>query len=376
MTSDPTHPRLRVGIVGANAQGQGWAPISHLPALKALSGYELVAVCTAHAATAAEASRTYGVARAFDDYRKMVQEPDIDLVSVVVRVPNHHDVVMAALDAGKHVYCEWPLGANLAEAESMAALARAKGVRAMVGLQARGDPALRYLHDLVAQGYLGDVLAVNMTMFTGGALERPASRVWDRDKTKGVSALTVRGIHTLDSLCYCLGELVEVSAKVTTQVRQWRVVDTGDMVDVDAADNVTVNGVLENGALVSAHVATVPYNGSGFRMEIYGRNGTIQVSSKGAPQRDANHLMGSQRGAALAPLPVPEHYLEMPADTPMGPPRNVGHLYLRMASAIRNHAPVAPDFDLAVERHRLIDAIQRSSDEGRTVRLDRPPRAG
>src|SRR5260370_37394755 len=112
----------------------------------------------------------------------MVREPDIDLVSVVVKVPSHYQVVTAALNAGKHVYCEWPLGANLAEAEQMAALAKIKGVRAMVGLQARGDPTLRYLRDLIAEGYVGEVVVVNMTLFTAGVLERPASRMWDRAK--------------------------------------------------------------------------------------------------------------------------------------------------------------------------------------------------
>jgi predicted dehydrogenase len=361
--------RLRVGIVGANAEGQGWAPIAHFPALSKLPEYEIAAVCTAHADTAAAAAVKYGVERAFHDYKVMVREPDIDLVSVVVKVPNHHEVVMAVLGAGKHVYCEWPLGANLAQAEEMAALARSKGVKAIVGLQARGDPAIRYLHELIADGYVGDVLAVNMTMFTGGVLERPASRLWDRDRTKGVSALTVRGIHTMDSLCYCLGEFVEVSARVTTQVKQWRVVETNERVDVDTPDNVAVNGVLEGGALVSVHVGTVPHNGSGWRMEIYGRDGTIKTASKGSPQRDLSQLMGSKGGAPLALLPIPSHFTEMPADTPEGPPRNVGHLYLRMAKAIRNGTPVEPDFDLAVKRHRLIDAIQQASDEGRAIKL-------
>ncbi len=112
--------RIRVGIVGADASGQGWAPLSHLPALKLLPEYEIAAVCTAHADTAAAAAAKYGVARAFHDYNTMVREPDIDMVSVVVKVPAHHGAVMAALDARKHVYCEWPLGANLAEAEAMA----------------------------------------------------------------------------------------------------------------------------------------------------------------------------------------------------------------------------------------------------------------
>lgn len=360
---------LRVGIVGASAEGQGWAPLSHLPALKMLPMYELAAVCTAHADTAAAAAQKYGVARAYHDVATMVRDADLDLVSVVVKVPSHRDAVMAALDAGKNVYCEWPLGANLAEAQAMAARARERKVHTIVGLQARGDPSIRYLHDLIAEGYAGDVVAVSMSMFTGGVLERTSARLWDRDKTKGVSALTVRGIHTMDSMCYCLGDFVEVAAKVTTQVKQWRVTDTGETVDVDAPDNVAVTGVLQRGALASVHVATVPYNASGFRMEIYGTKGTLRAFTRGSPQRDASQLEGAQGSAKLAPLPVPVRYIEMPAETPVGPPRNVGHLYLRMARAIRAGVPAEPDFEVAVERHRLIDAIQRASDEGRTIRL-------
>ena len=272
------HNRLRVGLVGADASGQGWAPLSHLPALKLLPEFELAAVCTRNADTAAAAATKYDVDRAFHDYRTMFAERDLDLVSVVVRVPNHREVVIAALNAGKNVYCEWPLGANLGEAEEMAALATRKGVHAMIGLQARGDPTLRYLRELVADDYLGEVLAVNMTMFTGGVLDRPQSRIWDRDTTKGVSALTVRGIHTMDVMCWCLGDFVEVSGKVTTQVRQWRVLETNEMVDVDTADNVLVNGRLQSGAIASVHVGTVPYNASGWRMEIYGRKGTIRAT--------------------------------------------------------------------------------------------------
>ena len=71
----------------------------------------------------------------------------------------------------------------------------------------------------------------------------------------------------------------------------------------------------------------------------------------------------------MEPLPVPASFTEVPEAMPIGPPRNVGHLYLRMAKAIRAGGEVEPDFDLAVKRHRLIDAIQRSSDEARTIAL-------
>ena len=105
--------KIRVGIIGANAN-YAWSMRAHLPALPE---YELTAVCTSNAETAAESAKAYCVKLPFHDYQEMVVHPDIDLVSVSVRVPLHHDMVMAALQAGKHVFCEWPLGANLDEAQ-------------------------------------------------------------------------------------------------------------------------------------------------------------------------------------------------------------------------------------------------------------------
>jgi predicted dehydrogenase len=359
--------RLRIGIVGADAKGQGWAPLAHFPALRSLPEYEIAALCTAHEDTARAAAERYGMANAYHDYRKMFGSSDIDVVAAVVRAPNHHEVVMAALHAGKPVYCEWPLGANTAQAEEMAALARAKGVKAVVGLQAHCDPTLRYTRDLIAQGYIGDVLAITMAMISPGVPERSKSKLWEREIAGGISALTVRGMHSLEALCLCAGELTDVSARIATQVKQWRVVETGELVDVEVPDNVIVSGTLAGGALVSAHIANVPSATPGFRMEIYGSGGVLHVSTGGAPQRDANTLMGAKGRARLALMEVPAHYVEVPADTPAGPPHNVAHLYRRLANAIRDDTAVAPDFDHAVKRHHLIDAITRSSREGRRV---------
>ena len=88
----------------------------------------------------------------------MAADPDVDLIVVCVRVPGHRDLVMAGLQAGKAVLCEWPLGANLAEAEEMAGLARQRSVKTIVGLQARSDPTILYARDLVQEGYIGEVL--------------------------------------------------------------------------------------------------------------------------------------------------------------------------------------------------------------------------
>jgi predicted dehydrogenase len=354
--------KLRIGIVGADAKGQGWAPLAHFPALLSLPEYEIAALCTAHEDTARAASERYGVKKAYHDYHEMFASPDIDVVSVVVRAPNHHDVVMAALAAGKPVYCEWPLGVTTAQAVEMATLAREKRVAAVVGLQARCDPTLRYVRDLIAQGYIGEVLAVTMAMISTGVPERTQSKLWEAKLSGGVSALTIRGMHSLDALCMCVGEFLNISGRVSTQIKKWKVVETGEMVDVAVPDNVMVHGTVTNGAVVSAHIATVPSVTPGFRMEIYGRDGALHVSSPGAVQRDANKLMAAKGRAPLAPMEVPSAYLEAPADTPVGPPRNVAALYRRLGNAIKSGLAAEPNFEHAVKTHRMIDRIVHSSE--------------
>jgi hypothetical protein len=101
---------VRAGLVGASA-GAGWSSVAHVPSLRAAEGIELAAVCASRPESAAAGSDIHGVP-GFHDVRGLAAHTDIDLIAVVVRVPRHCDVVMAALDGGKHVFSEGPLGAN------------------------------------------------------------------------------------------------------------------------------------------------------------------------------------------------------------------------------------------------------------------------
>src|SRR5579863_8643665 len=148
--------KVRLGLIGASVRGT-WSSRSHLPALKAALDVELTAVCTTRTDSAEAARQQWGARLAFDDWRKMVASPEIDAVAVVVRVPSHYAPTKAALEAGKHVYCEWPLGRTTAEAVELAALAKKKGLVTAVGLQARVNPAIMYMKELVDNGYLGDI---------------------------------------------------------------------------------------------------------------------------------------------------------------------------------------------------------------------------
>ena len=156
--------RIRVGIVGATVTpgGSGWGANAHVPALQALPNFELKAVCTAHAETARASAEKFGADLAFHDINQMAAHPEVDLVTVVVRVPWHKELVLAAIGAGKPVCCEWPLGAHLTEAKEMADAAKSARLPTLVGLQAQSDPAVMYARDLVANGEIGDIVSVNM----------------------------------------------------------------------------------------------------------------------------------------------------------------------------------------------------------------------
>ena len=358
--------KIRLGLIGASVQGT-WSARSHLPALRARSDMELTAVCTTKAASAEAARQAYGAHMAFDDHRKMLAESGIDAVAVVVRVPSHYVPAKAALEAGKHVYCEWPLGRTTAEAEELAALAQAKGLVTAVGLQARVNPTLMYMKELVVGGFVGEMVAVHVSLLREGVLARPSHRTWQRDAALGANTLTIPNGHTLDAMRFVAGDISRLSAVVRTQVKQWRDTGTGEMLDVTAPDNVLVSGQLANGAVLSSHVGTIPYAGSGYRMEIYGRDGTLVASGEDSPQLSDIVLHGAQGGNTLAPLPVPARFTFAAPGTPAGEPFNVGQMYTQFAQAIGGGDRRQPDFATAVELHRLIDGIQQASDTGREV---------
>jgi predicted dehydrogenase len=359
---------VRVGIAGATVTtgGSGWAAEAHIPALRALPGVELVAVCTSREETARVSADAFGAALAFHDVTEMAAHPDVDLVVVAVRAPRHRECVMAALAAGTPVLCEWPLGISLAEAEDMAAVARARSVPTMIGLQARADPHVRYARDLLRDGYVGEILLANLSVSSPAILRRGAGRLWQADRANGANPLTVQGGHALDALCYLLGEFVEVSARAATRTRQWRHRDTDEPVTVTAPDTIGVLGHLAGGIEVAAQIATVPSHPGGARLDVYGREGSLHLSGPSI-QIGPNRLTAGRGPAPVAELVPPDRYLLVPAAAPAGRPRNIAQGYARIAEALRRRRPYDPDFDQAVVRHRLLDAIERSADEARAV---------
>jgi predicted dehydrogenase len=360
--------RFGVGIVGLQP-GRSWAAHAHIPALRALSeSFEIVGVANTSLASAQKAAAATGLPRAFADIAELIAAPEVDIVAVTVKVPAHLEIVKAAIDAGKHVYCEWPLGNGLAEAEELAALARAKGILGVVGTQAPAAPEIEYLKQLIADGFVGEVLSTTLVGRGGGWGGTIADKkvgAYLLDRANGATMLTIPVGHALAALREVLGEVAEVSAVLATRRTSALVADTGETLPVSAPDQVLVSGVLASGAPISIHYrGGSARDGNGLLWEINGTEGDIRVSGpSGHVQMVQLYLHGAQNGEKVfRPLEVPASYRAgFPPDVVPG---NVARLYARMARDLREGTRSAPNFEDGVAVHRVIAAIGSAAESG------------
>jgi predicted dehydrogenase len=358
-----------VGIVGLHA-GRSWASSSHVPALRALSGsFEIVGVANASRASSEAAASAEGLPRAFGSVAELVTSPDVDIVTVAVRVPHHLELAKAALEAGKHVYCEWPLGKGLAEAEELAALARKKGVLGVTGTQARVAPEIVHLRNLVADGFVGGVLSTTIIAWGGqwgASIENADVLGYILDKANGATMVTVPVGHMLAALRDVLGEVVDLSAVVANRRPEVRARGSGRMLPKNAADQVLVSGVLASGAPLSLHYrGGEPRNLPGLVWEINGTEGDIRVTGPiGHPQMVPLTLEGARGDEqAFRALDVPDSDRGgVPLQDVV--PGNVARVYARMAADLRQGTHTAPSFDDAVDLHRLLETIETAAASG------------
>src|SRR5256714_216857 len=338
-TSNGRGRRIRVGIIGANPD-RGWAAQAHIPALKSLrDDFEITALSTTRRESAAAAGKLFGVPAAFDNHKELVNSPTVDVVAVTVKVPHHLELATAALEAGKAVYCEWPLGNGLREGETLAALAKKKGALAVAGLQARSAPAVACVRDLIKQGYVGEVLST--TLIGSGMGWGPTVEPYNaclNDKKNGATMLSIAVGHAADALCHCLGEVRELSATMTVRRTSFTIAGTGESRPMTADDQVCVSGLLEGAAAVSIHYRGGVSGGMNLLWEINGTEGDLQLTAAGGQAQIFAMDVRGGRGAqsSLEILPVPEQYRWSPPQGP-GPSTNVAQAYARFARRSEEH---------------------------------------
>jgi len=363
---------LGVGIIGVSPV-RGWATTAHVPALRALPNYQIAALSAHNMESARAAGEAFGVSAVFTDHEQLVTQPDIDVVAVTVKVPHHRELVSAAIAAGKAVYCEWPLGRDLDDARAMAALAARRGVRTVVGLQARQAPAIEFVQQLLRDGYVGQVLSTTMVGLSipGDVVGQP--NAYMLDKTNGANLLTVPFGHSLDVLNYVLGEFADLSAVSDIRRPLITIEETREQMVKTAVDQIAVIGTLTSGATASIHIREAVAGGTGFLWEINGTDGTLRITADAAlPEIFPLTVAGAKGRKEPAKFAIPTALTQKwptLASLEGAPAFNVARAYAAFAADIENGTHTAPDFGDAVRRHEVIAAIERSASTGQRVKV-------
>jgi len=360
----PSTP-LRVGIVGLSAHG-GWAATAHLPALASSPAWQIHALAASSPSSSETAAAKYGIAHACRSVSELVERPDLDLVVVAVRVPEHKEIVEAALRSGKAVLCEWPLAKNLAEAEELTASAQRAGVPAFVGLQARSLPTVRYLRDFVRAGGIGRVLSTTV-LGAGGhwGAEIDPRVIYLLDRANGATMMTIPFGHALDTVCHSLGEFTSLNATTATRRPLVRIRGSDEQVPMTAEDQIAVTGTLKGDIVATAHYRGGQSTGINLRWVIQGTDGDIVVDSTTGHLQYGHLRVRTCAGAAneLVDRPIPDNY---------GPQWNgtqdfayaLRCAYEQIRLDLLHGTHTAPRFEDALVRHRMIAAVQTAAEIG------------
>jgi predicted dehydrogenase len=352
--------KIGVGIIGAG----GWARYGHIPALRTLEEFELLAISSRRQETADQLAAELHVPNAFGDYDDLIAHPGVDLIVIPTPGPEHAPLVRAAIAGGKDVYSEWPLTTTTAESEELLQLAEAAGVRHVVGLQRRFAPSASYAHDLISQGYVGTLRGVRMSVgvdaFTPTLPERYR---WTIEETNFTNLLSIYGGHFFDLLFHLLGPPAQYVAVNQNQFPATTIEETGEQVPNSSAHEVMMIGTLTRGGLFAIQLEGAQAHKTGLHIEISGTDGVLRITNpRGFQNKDDNTIEGMRDGATtFTPLPIPDQYAPLGNSGLDVSSLDAAYLYAAYARDRTNGTHEASNFHDAVTLHHLIDQVSTSS---------------
>jgi predicted dehydrogenase len=354
--------QIRVGIVGANAKSS-WAKVSHIPAISGLPGLKLAAVATRNEQSAREAAEAFGAERWFSDPFAMIDDDRTDIITVSVKIPEHRELVLATIEAGKAVYCEAPLGRTVAEAEEMAG--KVGSLHTAIGLQGRLNPAVRRAAQLISSGKIGRPLNARIVSTTNGfGPELPSWYDYFNRTSFGANLLTITAGHTLDVVEAVLGEIIEVDARTEILWPTVKLTDVGKECLRETPDHVGVLGKTHFGSVFTADISGgVAPEDARFSFEIRGSEGWLSLTS--------DHPYGFQAGDLTLTSNISFATPDAAAISGgfMGAAINVGEVYAHLVRDLHAGTYNTPGFDHALHNARLIEAVRRAAERGERQKL-------
>jgi predicted dehydrogenase len=334
------------GVVGAGLWGS-----FHCKTLNALPAAELTAVCDLDPKRAQAMQDEFGARRVYTDYRELIADPDVEAVTVATPDFAHGDIVMAALEAGKHVLSEKPLATTLGEAEKIAGLAAKSNVKVMVDFHNRVNPAVHAMKEAISAGEIG--LPLHASARLSNTLFVPFDMLSWAAKS---SALWFIGSHAVDALRFTLdAEVVRVQAMKRHGFLAGQGVDTADVhMALLEFDNGAVAS-LENSWVLPRDLPLV----FDFKMEIVGEKGSVEISTA------QNGTFKKYVGAGLRAQ-------DMLGVTPAAGGRIGGFVteaIARFVDAVTLDVPVLADAEDGLEVTRVLTAIEEAAKTGQSIKL-------
>ncbi|MFE7083657.1 Gfo/Idh/MocA family protein [Priestia megaterium] len=364
---------IKVGIIGGSLNNQ-WASKTHIPALKESPDYQITAIGTSKTKTAKESARTLNVPHSFTDYKELAKCKDVDLVIVSVKVPFHYESSIATIEEKKHIYCEWPLGVDTMQAIKLAKLADDANIHHAIGLQARQSPEVNYVKEAIKQGDIGRIISCTMQVATqgkGGITDETSSYILKREN--GANLLTINGGHSLDVLCYILGDFKELSATMNTHYTEALIQGTEVTVPKNTADQILIQGTLVDGISSSVHIQGGVY--PAFQLEIRGEKGIFRLTQN----HSSGHVQFGNLKVERVKYPTyllstesvyfEEINVSSAKDT--DPRGYIERAYTVLAKDIFEHKSQIPNFHDAIKLHHLLDAVRISAETGGKILLDK-----
>ena len=341
--------------------------------------YKITALQNSSKESAEAAAKKYCLdnVSTYADPSAIASDPNVDIVAISVNVPEHYNLTKPAIQAGKDVFVEWPLARNVGEAEELVQLAKEKGVKTMIGLQARQNPSILKAKEMVESGKLGKILGT--TMFGHGIIFGPTVHeefLYALPVEAGANILTIPFGHAVDALCYVLGEIKDISATLANLRPELDLVgkdgEPAGSVKKTAHDHVSITGRLVNGdGIVSVtYAGGVSYTNRDFYWEIIGTEGSlvlegpkmgghVQIHQPTIKFAKSNPTTGSYGISSDE-----RHRLEDVEVERVEVPFNVGRAWDAWVGVGLDKGHRVTTFEDALLRHKMIEAIYLSAEKG------------
>ena len=268
---------LRVGVIGTGR----WAKMAHLPGWTRDSRVDLVAVCDQDAKVVEEAAGEFGVSEHTTEFQRLLERDDIDVIDIVTGDGGHFDLTMAALEAGKHVLVEKPVAHDFRDTLRARDLAASKGLKTKVGFTFRYSPAIRYMRELIEQGWLGTPYIYNAYEQNSQWIDpqTPLRQVPpdpDSDRIL-VSSLEGYGAPVIDlGHWFMASDLTSVVGVLRNFVPERMIRETGRMQRANIDDGDIFIGEFATGAICSVQSSFVTVgNYPGIEVRVYGSKGAL-----------------------------------------------------------------------------------------------------